>query len=88
MSSTDFMVFSDETNTTSVVLQAHFLALEGLLKPWLVTEVEKDSAQRIGLTALPPSATLKESVLPNELLHWPLRILGSQAKAAQRLSGK
>jgi hypothetical protein len=88
MTSTDFTKFSDVTNTTSVALQAHFLALEALMKPWLMTEVKKDNAQRLGLTALPSSATLSASDQPAELMRWPLRILGKQAKMSQAMSGK
>ena len=51
MSSEDFATFIDETNSASVVLQAHFMALEALLKPWLMIEVKTDTVHRSGLTA-------------------------------------
>jgi hypothetical protein len=80
MSSEDFATFIDETNSASVVLQAHFMALEALLKPWLIIEVKTDSVQRGGLTALPSSATLAGSGPSKALMRWPLRILGKQTR--------
>lgn len=80
MSSEDFATFIDETNCASVVLQAHFMALEALLEPWLMIEVRTDTAPQSGLTALPSSATLTGSGLTEDLWRWPLRILGKKTK--------
>jgi hypothetical protein len=83
----DFAIFTNATNTTSVVLQAHFLAIEVVLKPWLDTEVERDSGQRDGLTALPSSGTLTGDGPSNQLVRWPLKVLGKKAKKSETMIG-
>ena len=80
MSSEDFAMFIDETNSASVVLQAHFMALETLLAPWLILEVKQDMAPPSGLTGLPSSATMSASGMPKDLMRWPLRFLAKKAK--------
>lgn len=84
----DFAVFTDINDETSVVLQAHFLAIEALLKPWLDSEIERDNGQRNGLTALPSSGTLTGDRPSNELIRWPIRVLGKHAKKSQSMTGK
>ena len=88
MSPDNFAVFTDVNDTTSVVLQAHFLAIEALLKPWLVSEVNRDNGQRNGLTALPSSATLTGSGASFALVRWPLSVLGKEAKKSLVMTGK
>lgn len=77
MPSEDFAIFTNEGNTTSVVLQAHFLAIEALLRPWLKTEMN-ESLTRNGLTALPASATIEGCA--GEMVRWPVRMLEEQQK--------
>lgn len=77
MPSSDFAIFTDHENNTSVVLQAHFLAIEALLRPWLKTEMN-DNMTRNGLTALPASATV--GGCSNEMVRWPVRMLEDQQK--------
>ena len=77
MPSEDFAVFVDNMNLTSVMLQAHFLAIEALLRTWLVTEFV-GQVQRNGYSALPSSATLTGPV--NKLVRWPLIMLEDQRK--------
>lgn len=88
MSPDDFAVFINVNDTTSVVLQAHFLAIEALLKPWLYIEIDRDSGLRNGLTALPSSATLTGCGPSSKLVRWPLRALGKEAKNSQLMIGK
>lgn len=81
MAPADFAIFTNTTDTTSVILQAHFLAIEALLKPWLVTELD-GQVERNGYSALPSSATLGGP--SNELVRWPLRILEEQRKRLKK----
>ena len=82
MAPSDFAMFTDDTNTTSITLQAHFLAIEALLKPWLIVEFgDREIVQRNGLMALRSCASLSALGPSSHLILWPLRILGRNAKA-------
>jgi hypothetical protein len=80
--SADFAVFTNNTDATSVVLQAHFLAVEVLLRPWLLSQFADrvEDGRRNGLMALPASATLSPPGPPEELVKWPLKILRKSAE--------
>ena len=75
MAPEDFAAFSDNANLTSVVLQAHFLAMEAMLKSWLMVELgERENVQRNGLLAL--RCTVLSTVdFTSSLFQWPLSIL-------------
>lgn len=77
MPSDEFEIFTDNTNTASVVLQAHFLALEALIRPWLLSEFDRKygDGQRNAVTVLPQSAGLVDDLPSTTLLSWPLKVL-------------
>jgi hypothetical protein len=82
LSSDDFATFTSPTNDTSTVLQAHFLALESLMRPWLVEQFvgRNEDGRRNGLHALPSSATLEDRGLPIRLVEWPIKRLKADAE--------
>jgi len=73
MSSEDFAHFADRSNTTGIVLQAHFLAMEEILRPWLLNRVrhidfrDQMQASITNLSPLPQGA-------PPGLLDWPTNV--------------
>ena len=79
MSAEEFSHFVDPSNTAGIALQAHFLALEKLLRPWLVynapSRQQDEYRSRCSLDALQAIASL--NVESEQLLEWPLSFVQS-----------
>lgn len=85
MSSDGFATFTNPKDTTSVVLQAHFLAIEAILKPWIIDQAEREKSHRNGIEAVASSASLGYHKPIDHLIRWPLNVLAEEASAVQKL---
>ena len=85
MSSEDFAIFTSNNDFNSTVLQAHFLALEMVMRPWLISEYEGrgEIRKENGVAILPRSATLGDPGLDTQLMAWPLKILEKAERIKQ-----
>jgi hypothetical protein len=87
MSPEDFENFNGSQRLTLLVLQAHFLALEIVVRPWLQASgsfVNGDSKLlRYVLEQFPRESTTVDAAMSMQLIWWPKMLLEASARLTE-----
>lgn len=75
MSPDEFAHFSDPKNVTGIVLQAHFLVIEVMLRPWLLTLRLADRIDDFKATETLASLPPLGDEHPQQLMKWPAQFI-------------